>query len=522
MKGQNKPRSAAPVTIHAVLTAIALLCAFLTWTRDRTQVQSEWVVALDLNKRDISGIIYEDENRTVNLERRTTPDGDPYAWLSVRTRSKQLLTNPANPTPLAPPPPGGAPGAVDPHGHPAHPGMPGHPGAPAGHPGAAAAHPGMPAPAAPGAKPGPAPAAKPGPAPAPAVKPATPPAAAPKAGSPAAPAAPAKGGDKALAGKEGATPSVPPTIGAGAKPAAPGAVAAPGASAVPGAAAAPGAVAPGAPAASGTAPAAAASPPAAAPIHEVKETTTTKEFRGNDQADKVFELFAPMRVVRSLGTVDEAKAKELGLETSKKSLTIVAKGQPIKFVLGNNSYGSGDVYARDPQGQVFLLGHKLVSDFEFAESRMMERRLHRFERSEFDRVEVQVTTATGSKNRTLLQKNPEDNANFYFTDVATPDKRDDTLRNWMDKILRMAINDFVNKGDEPPPASTAAPGAPPMGDVLKMTFWKGKKKLGDAVFSRAANKQGQVEYFARTETTLGLVRLLNATAESAIQDAEKW
>lgn len=487
MTGQTKARRAAPVTVHAVLTAIALLCAYLTWTRDKAQVQSEWVVALDLNKRDISGLVYEDENRTVNLEKRTSPEGEAYSWLSVRTRSKQLLTNPANPMPMAPPPgaPGAPPmppGAHGGPGHPPHPGMPGHPGAaPAPIPG-------------PGAKPAP-------PIPGPGARPVPPPTVAPKAG----PAAPAKGGDKALAGKEGPTPAVPPTVGAGAK-----AAAAPG---TPPAAAAPEAMssAPGAPP---------AAPAAPAPIHEVKETVTTKEFRGNDQADKVFELFAPMRVVRSLGTVDDAKAKELGLDSSKKSLTVIAKGQPIKFSLGNNAYGSGDVYARDPQGQVYLLGHKLVSDFEFAESRMMERRLHRFERSEFDRVEVQVATSTGSKNRTLLQKNPEDNANFFFTDVATPDKRDDTLRNWMDKILRMAINDFVNKGDEP--AASAPGGTPLMGDIVKMTFFKGKKKLGEATFSRATSKQGQVEFFARTETTMGLVRLLAATAESAIQDAEKW
>ena len=43
-----------------------------------------------------------------------------------------------------------------------------------------------------------------------------------------------------------------------------------------------------------------------------------------------------------------------------------------------------------------LLAHRLVSDSEFAESRLMERRMHRFERSEFDRIEVEVATAAGA------------------------------------------------------------------------------------------------------------------------------
>lgn len=273
----------------------------------------------------------------------------------------------------------------------------------------------------------------------------------------------------------------------------------------------------------------AASPPP--PIHDVKEVVSTKSFRGNEQADKLFEQFAPMRVVRALGSITEAKAKELGLDASKKKLTVVAKGQTYVFALGQNSYGAGDVYARDGQGQAFLLAHRLVSDFEFAESRLMERRMHRFERSEFDRIEVEVVTAAGAKKRTLVQRNRQDNANFYFADGSTPDKRDDTLKNWVDKILRMAINDYVPQGEEPK-TPNATPGAPLSGEVLKLRFFDGGKELGFASFSRypapapamvaAAPQQQQQDYFARTETTIGLVRLLAVTAESALQDAEKW
>lgn len=470
MKGQNKARTTAPVTVHALLTTLALLGVYLTWTRDRAQVQSEWVVALDLGKRDISSLVYADENRTVNMERRTNADGDPYAWLTVQTRSKQVLPNPAStPTPASvsaqPPNPQNGPAAT--------------------------------------------PAAKPGvPATPPAAKPAAP--GAPAAAKPATP--PAKGGDKAGVDKNASQPGsvpVPPAV----HPMAP-------------AAPRPTAAKPDAPSAavlSTAAPAVApaAAPPAPPPPSEVKETITVKEFRGGDQADKLFDLFAPMRVVRSLGTVDDKKAKELGLDQSKKSLSITAKGQTIKFVLGSNSYGSGDIYARDPHGQVYLLSHRLVSDFEFAESRLMERRLHRFERPDFDRIEVQITTVAGQKTRTLLQKNRQDAANFFFTDAATPDKRDDTLRNWVDKVLRMALNDYVNKGEEPQAAGPVS-GAPLTGEVVTVRFFDGKKKLGEAVYSRYPNKAGQNEYYARTETTLGLVRLLTATAESAIQDAEKW
>ena len=52
---------------------------------------------------------------------------------------------------------------------------------------------------------------------------------------------------------------------------------------------------------------------------------------------------------------------------------------------------------------------------------------------------------------------------------------------------------------------------------------RGRRELGSAVLSRYQNsKTNQMEFFARTETTIGLVHLLTATAESAVQDAEKW
>jgi len=261
-------------------------------------------------------------------------------------------------------------------------------------------------------------------------------------------------------------------------------------------------------------------PPPGTPIHEVKETVTTKQFRGSDQADKLLELFAPLRSVRALGKVDDAKAKELGLTDSKKSLTVTARGTAVKFTIGGTSYGGGDSYVRDPEGRVFLISQRLISDFEFAESRLMERRLHRFDRADFDRLEVTV----GAKKRVLLQKSRQDQQNFFFTEEATPDKRDDTLKNWVEKVMRMAINDYVAQGEEPQPVTTAPmSGAATMGDIVTLRFFDGRKDLGSAVLSRYQNpKTNQVEYFARTETTIGQVRLLTATAESAIQDAEKW
>ena len=251
----------------------------------------------------------------------------------------------------------------------------------------------------------------------------------------------------------------------------------------------------------------------------MKEVTTVKEYRGSDAATELLGLFGPLKALRALGTIDDAKAKELGLTDSKKSLTVSAKGLTYKFVLGGTSYGSGDYYVRDGQGQVFLLSQRIVADFEFADSRLMERRLHRFERADIDRIEVKV----GDKTRAIVQGGRQNPQGFFFAEAATPDKRDDSLKNWVEKLLRLSIGDYLAQGEEPATGAPAMSGAAKTGELITVRFFEGRKELGSMVLSRYPNpKTNQLEYYSRTETSIALVRLLAATAESVITDAEKW
>ena len=423
MKTVRVQQGLSPVWVHAGLAALAVVFAYQTWTRDRAQTQTDSVVVLDAAKREVNSLAYEDEMRQITVERRNGADGESYAWILTKTRSK---------VPVNPPVPQAAPA------------------------GSAAT---------------------------PTAAPVVPTAPAPKPGMLLAP--PVKGGDK----------SGEPAVPAGHPP-------------LPGGPSAGPLVAPTAPA---------ASPPT--PPVEMKDVTTVKEYRGNDAATELLGLFGPLKALRALGTIDDAKAKELGLTDSKKSLTVSAKGLNYKFVLGGTSYGSGDYYVRDAQGQVFLLSQRIIADFEFADSRLMERRLHRFERADFDRIEVKV----GDKTRSIVQGGRQNPQGFFFAEAATPDKRDDSLKNWVEKLLRLSIGDYLAQGEEPATGAPSMSGAAKTGELITVRFFEGRKELGNMVLSRYPNaKTSQAEYYARTETSIALVRLLAATAESVITDAEKW
>lgn len=431
MKSVKGQQGVSSVFVHAGLAALAVMFAYQTWTRDRTQTQTDSVVVLDAAKREVNSLAYEDETRQITVERRAAADGESYAWLLTKVKSK---------VPVSPPdPPVAAPTA---------------PSSVAPVPAAPAAASGAKAPANPVTK----------------------------------PAAPVKGGEKSgeppMPAGHPPLPSADPHGVAHADPHA--------------------------------APMAPTPPPA--PV-EMKEITTVKEFRGNDAATELLGLFGPLRALRALGSVDDAKAKELGLTDSKKSLTVNAKGLSYKFVIGGTSYGSGDYYVRDAQGQVFLISQRIIADFEFSDSRLMERRLHRFERADFDRIEVKV----GDKTRTIVQAARQNPQGFFFAESATPDKRDDSLKNWVEKLLRLSISDFLAQGEEPATSGPAMSGTAKNGELISVRFFDGRKELGNMVLSRYPNpKTNQPEYYARTETSVALVRLLAATAESVITDAEKW
>src|SRR5262249_34488782 len=141
----------------------------------------------------------------------------------------------------------------------------------------------------------------------------------------------------------------------------------------------------------GTAPAAAAK--------EAKQPD--REVRANDAAEKLFERFTPLRASRSLGVLDDAKRRELGLESSKKRLEVFARGgKRASYVIAVSALGAGAPYLQSDQDKrVYLLSGSIATDLDSASTRLVDRRLHLFKPSDYDSLLVKVD----DKQRELLQ-----------------------------------------------------------------------------------------------------------------------
>ena len=118
MKTVKGQQGLSPVYVHALLATLAVGFAYQTWTRDRTQTQTDSVVVLDVAKKEVSSLTYEDETKQVVVQRKIGADGEPYAWLMTRTKTKVPVNPPAPPVPAQPAAPP-APLPAGPAGNPA-------------------------------------------------------------------------------------------------------------------------------------------------------------------------------------------------------------------------------------------------------------------------------------------------------------------------------------------------------------------------------------------------------------------
>jgi len=247
---------------------------------------------------------------------------------------------------------------------------------------------------------------------------------------------------------------------------------------------------------------------AVAPEPKVPE----REVRGNDQAEKVFDKFTPLRASRSLGVLDEAKRRELGLESSRKRLEVFARGgKHASYVVSVSALGAGAPYLQsDQDNRVYLLGSSIASDLDAASTRLVDRRLHAFKPSDYDSLTVKVD----DKQREFVQISAETNQPQKLAAKKTPTKPDDFARNWHDKILHLVVTEVLGKGEVP------SAGEPKV--AIRVDYSRRAKPVGWIEVSQPQKSPAgpAADMFARTEHTAGWVKV-HAVGEDLLKEGKK-
>lgn len=162
-------------------------------------------------------------------------------------------------------------------------------------------------------------------------------------------------------------------------------------------------------------------------------------FPVNDRFQEILEGVNPLMAVRVIGTVDETKLGEYGLDKTESSLSIKAEGDgSYQVVLGDTSYGSSNRFAKSG-GEVILLDGKRFESLERAKFRLYERDPLDFKFQETTKARI----VAGDESQTLhhIDVKKGDGRRWGFSE--DPDSAEASLGSWMDKISRLRIMTYA-------------------------------------------------------------------------------
>jgi hypothetical protein len=235
--------------------------------------------------------------------------------------------------------------------------------------------------------------------------------------------------------------------------------------------------------------------PPSPPKHE------TIRFLSVKAADDLVKSLAPLHALRAVGKVEGTRAEEFGLDKPDGTLKITVGGKQQTLIFGSATPGGTERYARSASGDVYAVSGDIVQGLLFAEARLPERELHEFKPEEASEVKV----SKGGKTRSLSRVAGK---NEGWADSATPAKLDETAGNWMTKLGRLHVQDWVEK-----PSAALGPDS----SVVSVAYFAGSKPLGMLELFRVPGEKGN-EYLAKTEYSRWYARVVTSSAEGVEQD----
>ena len=247
--------------------------------------------------------------------------------------------------------------------------------------------------------------------------------------------------------------------------------------------------------------------------HPVVQTAVPERLvRGNDGAEKMWDLFSPFTASRGLGKLGADKLKDLGLSEARKRLKVTFKGVTKTFSVAPAPPGGTDPYVRDEEdGSVYIVARQILFDFQAARTNMIERKLHGFVMADVDRV-----TMTASGKRTDFQfRRFDSRPGGELLPAAAPDKPDQTAGNWHERVFALFPAEVLGKNEKP------AAGDPKV--AVRIEYFYRNNLVGWLDLARTDDAAGAaatpVQTFARSEFTAGWV-VLSPDAQSLVNEGE--
>jgi hypothetical protein len=253
-----------------------------------------------------------------------------------------------------------------------------------------------------------------------------------------------------------------------------------------------------------------------APTPPAAPSTPPRDVRGNADALKLADRFAPLVSPRAFGTIEGPKLKELGLDAPTRHLEVVVRGDTRRYDVGTAlNAQNGEAFLRDARdGRIYLMPRQLLSELTNGK-RLVDPRLHTFETKEFDHV----TFTMNGKRKEYVHLGRENFQTDAYAQAKTPDKHDQQAKNWLDSVWRTFPMEVLGKGEDP------KGGAPKI--AFRVDYSEKGKPVGWIEIARGQlptdpsmpGSEVNDTIFARSEHSVGWSRL--HSGDMLISDAEK-
>ena len=177
------------------------------------------------------------------------------------------------------------------------------------------------------------------------------------------------------------------------------------------------------------------------------EPPPNRTMPASERADTLFGRFMPFEATRALGLLSREKLEELGLTGSERHLEVTVAGQARRFLVSKAVHGLIGSYVQDERTQeVYLVQSSMFSELDPASLLLVDRRLHTFKPTDFDRFSVSFE----GKTVEYVEESTGAPPVVKVARASQPDKPDEMAKNWHDKIWsRLVVTEVLGKGELP-------------------------------------------------------------------------
>lgn len=167
----------------------------------------------------------------------------------------------------------------------------------------------------------------------------------------------------------------------------------------------------------------------------------------NDRGDLIWTKLTPFEGTRALGQLPKEKLDEVGLTSSERKLELTVSGLSHRFTISRPVSGLIGNYAQhEKTGEVFLISSSLFNELDPNSQVLVDRRLHLFKATEFDAFTVKA----GEKAASFVQSGADIPQTAKVARAATPDKAEELVKNWHDKVWnRIIVTEVLARGEQP-------------------------------------------------------------------------